>query len=73
MTLRHLEHICDRINNELVDKELTIQRRYNYHAIDVYHKHKKSMFKTLITGTKKKIAIYLLAFEESAEFNRFLK
>ena len=73
MTLRHLEHIAGRINNNLVNKELIIGRRYNYHTIDVYDKYKKSMVKTLLTGTKKKIGIYLLAFEESAVYSRFLR
>ena len=73
MTLRHLEHIIDRINNDLVDEELRIQGRYNYYGLDLYNKQTKSMKKTLITGSKKNIGIYLLGFEESSEFQRFLK
>ena len=70
MTSRHLEHICDRINDELVDYELRIQGRYGYFGLDLYNKTKESLTKTLITGTKKTLGIYLLGFEESVEFNR---
>ena len=70
--LKEIENKINRINYTLVHHKLVLGRRYNYYALDLYIKLNGSMRETLLTGTKKKIDIYLCGLEKSRDLPQFL-
>jgi hypothetical protein len=72
ITIENLENKIDRINPTLVHHKIVLGSRYNYYALDLYVKHTNSMRETLITGSKRKLLIYLLGLEKSEELTRFM-